>query len=322
MKTKKPKKDEKPHKELWGDAEMEDILFEDDESESLYFAEQVLMFPFMNYNDDPKRFYRRFKDSIDMEPLGDLFAPFLQYCMGVFSLKGAREQFLLIFTKESLEMALYWHRNQSEGVFKIWNGREFAEAMKDLNGEDKEKIKQAAIEIVRVFKDADETHPIINKLMTKAEDYGDHDFLRKIEDAKREIWIDAEGNPTFPIREHYKKRPERYLFFKLLGEDFIRDHTDNEIADILNRNLDSESKEYVYGEVVKEYRHQLGIRKKEGPGAPRKRPNQQPSIDMEDMHRKIEETLESHKEDFKWYLWGDKGLEGFKKHLRKLKYGP
>ena len=156
MKTKKPKKDERPHKELWGDAEIEDVLnCEDDESEALYYVEQILMSPLMNYSDDPKGFYRRFKDTNDMDPLGQLFAPFLQYCMDACSPKEARKRFLLIFGKESVLMGLHWHKSQSEGVFKIWNGRELAEAMTDLNGGDREKAKQAAIEIVRVFKDED-----------------------------------------------------------------------------------------------------------------------------------------------------------------------
>lgn len=319
MKTKKQKEKEKPHKELWGDAEIEDVLnCEDDESEALYYVEQILMSPLMNYSDDPKGLYRRFKGTNDMAPLGELFTPFLQYCLDVFSLKEARKRFLLIFGKESIMMALHWHKSQSEGVFKIWNGRDLAEAMNDLNSGDRQKAKQAAIEIIRVFKDQDETSLAINKLKTEAQAYGDHDFLKKIEDAKKEIWIDAEGNPTFPVREHSKKRPERYLLFKLLGEDFIRDHTDREIATILNTDPE---KFLDYG-TVKEYRHQLGIRKKEGPGAPRKRSNQQSPIDMEDIDRSIEEVLESHKEDFKWYLFGDRGPEGFKKHLRKLKYGP
>jgi len=322
MKTKKTKKDARPHKELWGDAEMEDVLFEDDESEAIYHAEKVLMSPWMRYSDDPKGLYQAFKANKDAGAMGKLFAPFLQYCLGIFSLKEARERFIPIFEKECVVMAFHWHKSQSEGIFKIWNGRELAEAMKDLNGADRQKAKQAAIEIVRVFfKDQDEASPIIDKLRTEAQAYGDDDFLRKLEDAKREIWIDADGNPTFPAKEHFKKRPERYLLFKLLGENFIREHTDGEIADILNKNVDPDSEKFVDDDTVKEYRHQLGIRKKEGPGAPRKKQNEHPPIDPGD-DRKIQEILESHKEDFKWYLFGDPGIEGFKKHLRKLKYGP
>jgi len=319
MKKKKSKKGEKPHKEFWGDAEMEDILFKDGESEALYHVEQALMSPFMGYSDDPKGFYRAFKDKKDTGGIGELFAPFLQYCLDFLSLKEARKQFLLIFTKAGILGAYWWHQSQSEGVFEICNGRPLAEARNDLNSGDRQKAKQAAIEIMRVFKDEDETNPAIIKLKTEAQVYGDTDFLKKMEDAKMEIWIDAEGNPTFPRKEHYKKRPERYLFFKLLGEDFIREHTDGEIADLLNKGLYSESEDYVSDEVIKEYRHQLGIRKKEGQGAPRKKKNQQPPIDMKDINRRIEEVLESHKEDFKWYLFGDKGPEGFKKHLRRLK---
>ena len=131
----------------------------------------------------------------------------------------------------------------------------------------------------------------------------DLDFLKRLDLAGKEVWIDKEKNLTFSGR---MKRPEIFLLIRQLGEDFVKTLSHNELMNICRKKGIN-----ITGTALKEFLLYHSI-KKEKPWRPLKKREEK----LADEGLKL---LESKKRDFKFYLWGANGPERFFKHMESLK---
>ncbi len=146
----------------------------------------------------------------------------------------------------------------AETFFELQTGKKLEDIEKALEEGDRE----AAIELVRVFKTPMKTNPVIRKMIETAEVAGDFDFVERIGKAYREVEKDSNGRPTFLGRRLYWK----WFIFAKFNEDYIRDLSSKEKFKLAKRHgIVSDREE----DNFKKYLHRLGI-KKESRGRPRK----------------------------------------------------
>lgn len=280
--------------ELYGDG------FSCDENRYMYHAFEVFGKCLVDFQDDPVGFrsHRLFKD------IQELIEPFIGYCRESLKLIEAHKIFIGILNNLCLNFAIYrGHKTDTETTFQIETGRKLDDVKRELVSSDKRISQDAAILITRIFKDERRDNPLILGLIEQAIKSDDLDFLKRLDLAEREIWINKEKKLTFRGR---MKRPEMFLLIRQLGEDFVKTLSHNELLNICRKKGIN-----ITGMALKEFLLYHSV-KKERPWRPVKK--REEKLDGEEL-----KLLESKKRDFRFYLWGSGGAERFFKHMEKLK---
>jgi len=288
---------------LLGPEEFEEFYgdgFSCDENRYMYHAFEVFGKCLVDFQDDPVGFrsHPLFKD------IQELIEPFIEYCRGSLKLIEAHIIFNRIkFKKLCSDFADYRHKTDTKTTFQIETGRDLDDVKRELGSGDKRISQGAAVLITRIFKDERRNNPLILGLVEQAIRSDDLDFLKRLDLAEREVWIDKGKKLTFSGR---MKRPEIFLLIRQLGEDFVKTLSHNELLNICRKKGIN-----ITGMALKEFLLYHSV-KKERPWRPVKKKEEK--LDDEELR-----LLESKKIDFKFYLWGSGGVERFFKHMERLK---
>ena len=220
--------------------------------------------------------------------------PFKDYCLGKITLKEANRQLNQIRTEIILQVSEGFHHDYLRIRHRKKTGRDFDSDLLALKSSDKVVAQEAAIQLVKSFKPAYSKNAEIKKLIAKAIDEGDEDFINAISDARQEDGIET-------------KRDLGLLAFFVFNAYHWRDPelTEGDVIQLAaKQKFDFWSKDSLL-----KYLRREGIKIKSSSRNPKK-----PVVTQEEI-----EKINSKKDEFSKYLFENYDPKEIKKVVLKIK---
>jgi len=233
--------------------------------------------------------------------------PFLRYLRGDISWDEAQDELNGLRTDLMAELASNLHSLVVEISYEKKTGRDFWADYNALKEDDEKNKKEAAINLVAVFKPMRKENSDVKALLEKAVIEGDESFYEAIYET---------------VDHRDKKLWLNYLIFARHNEEVISKMSQDEVValarsqGVLSRvapqNILEAKKEK---ENFLRYLQRLGV-KKESPGRPRKLLKDNGT---DDEARSLRLKLKNHEIEFSFYLFGPDTKEEIEKHVKSFK---
>ncbi len=271
--------------------ESPDEAFEETRRKCFLTAKLMVLVGHLKYHKDPVGMLRDLDHTCFAEPFRD-------YCLNVIPFKEAQRQLNEIRLSVISQASIAFHDDILRVKHRKKTGRDFDSDLADVKGSDKKIAQESAINLVKSFKSSYSKNPVRDVVLKAATD-GDENFWNAIADVKVGDRTDA-------------KRNLKLIEFVTFNREFLNDPELSEAEVLRLARKQGALPDMVTEESFCRYLRNQGIRMKS------KTQIRKEKFEVL-VSPSVEKKLESKKNKFATYLFGNFTLEQVSQEIQKIK---